>query len=112
MIFAAVVPVSGKTIFIFACLRYRSRCCFALNAALVTSQWQPFSRTVSMHPVINAEHEVTQDSRTVFEVLDTTRPGNEPSLQTFCGAFSTNCPTSPMIFKTWYGICLFSRARV
>jgi len=40
---------------------------FAVNAALVASQWQYRARTVPSHQSINAEHEVGQAASTIFQ---------------------------------------------
>jgi len=53
---------------------------FAVNAALVASQWQHRAWTVALLQSINAEHEAGHAAHAVFQVFVMIRPGIEPSL--------------------------------
>ena len=48
---------------------------FAVNAALVTTKWQHHTWTDPLHPLINTEHKIIQDTNIVFESL--VWPGRE-----------------------------------
>jgi len=51
---------------------------FAVNAALMASQWKHRVGTLSLHPNINAEHEAGQAAITVFEVFGMTEWESNP----------------------------------
>ena len=53
---------------------------FAVDPALVASQWQHRIWTVHLHPYISTKHEVAQDTSTIFLVFSMTWPSVEPSL--------------------------------
>jgi len=49
---------------------------FAVNAALVASQWQRRTWNAPVHPPINAEHETTSN---VYQVFGMIRPVHNPA---------------------------------
>jgi len=65
----------GPRVLIFACLCLGPRGCFAVNAALVASQWQYCAWTVTSLLPFNAEHEAGQASSIVFQGFGMTWPG-------------------------------------
>jgi len=48
---------------------------FAVNVALVMSQWQHREQTVPLHPATNAKHEAEQAASTISQVFGIARPG-------------------------------------
>jgi len=59
---------------------------------MVTNQWQHRMRTVSLHPLINTEHEAGQAASTVFQVFSIARQGIVPVLPALVARAQVTAP--------------------